>query len=208
MRQLIVTCLLAAAGTLPASAQTPGHAVQSALESLTGGFGGCGGIDAVRDTVIPQFPGVRFIRGTCVLEHGDSTSAIVALDGDSVLYLLASRDAFNFLVDRHPPPLLDSVTVTGYARLALELAGLADAYTHIVRTWAELPTAVRALRTQSDEQPVMINHQPGSSTWQVTAWASGPCYEGNYFEVFHVDLNRGRLVFAKQTVLQACQEEP
>jgi hypothetical protein len=103
--------------------QTPGTAVDTALAVLTGGLGGCTTERQLTPYTTRFFPAVRFTRAQCVLEHGDSATAIVGLDADSVLYLLASTTDFNFLVARHPAVGLDSASALSYAYTALELSG-------------------------------------------------------------------------------------
>jgi hypothetical protein len=115
-----------------ARAQSPGRAVNAALEALTGGPAGCWGPVEMKDTTFAYFPGVRFIRRYCNGEHGNPRSGIVALDSDSVLYLFDSEQALNFLVARHPMQALDSTTALQYAPVALELAGVASGHSKVV----------------------------------------------------------------------------
>jgi len=183
-----------------AGAQTPGSAVPAALHSLTYGAGGCWDSLTIRDTIIEYFPGVRFFRGYCALEHGDPTSAIVALDRDSVLYLLASQESFDFLVDRHPPPPLDSAHALAYARAALELSGHVSVYAHMITDWAGLPDrAKQATQWRAHEPFLMVAR---NAFWQVWLFTATTCLDGMYVTRHRLDLFRsGRLLAASDTVV-------
>jgi hypothetical protein len=139
-----------------AAQNSPGTAIPDALRSLTSGFGGCGEAPTLHDTTFQYFPLVRFIRGYCTLEHGDPASAIVAIDSDSVLYLLGSVDAFRFLVQRHPPPAVDSADLMAYVQVALELSGRTSAYDTLVRDFSQLPDSLRVVMVERGRKPLLI----------------------------------------------------
>jgi hypothetical protein len=72
---------------------------------------------------IDFFPGVRFWRGFCVAEHGDSVFPTAARDGAGNVFLLDSPAGFEFLRRRNAPVGLDSASVVLYAATAALLAG-------------------------------------------------------------------------------------
>jgi hypothetical protein len=123
--------------------QSPGRAIGAALQAMTSGGGGCDDMSSVQPFQLPYFPAVQFYRGHCVREHGDSTTAVVALDADSVLYMLGSLEALRFLEARHPPRALDSAGAVAYVHAALELTGQATGYARLVRSPGELPAGLR-----------------------------------------------------------------
>src|SRR3954463_2225380 len=130
---LSVGALAAVLAVGRAEGQSPSAAIPQALRALTRGFGGCLGDVASRDVQLSFFPDVHFVRGTCVLEHGDTTTALVGLDRDSVLYLASSVQTLKFLVLRHPPTKLDGTNVVAYTQQALEVAGLASGEARLLR---------------------------------------------------------------------------
>jgi hypothetical protein len=159
-------------------AQSPGHAIPAALQSLTH----CWDELKVRDTSFSYFPGVRFIRGYCTGEHGDAMSGIVALDSDSVLYLFASSESLRFLLARHPIAPLDSTGVLAYAPVALELSGQSSGHSRRIANASEagpgLRRALRGIRgTAWLIQPLGL---PRPTAWSVFFGRREPAYEGHH----------------------------
>ena len=58
-----------------AEGQSPGAAIPQALRALTEGFGGCFGDIPSRSVELSYFADLRFVRGKCVLEHGQAATA-------------------------------------------------------------------------------------------------------------------------------------
>ena len=116
---------------------------------------------------VPFFPAVRFTRGVCILEHGDSAAAFVGIDTDRVLYLLDSKTAFNFLVARHPPRGLKATNVLRYAYTALELSGNITGRSPVT-TFADLPAAARDTVRRKIVQLAQVEPLGGGRMWRVT----------------------------------------
>jgi hypothetical protein len=174
----------------PVRAQTPGSAIPDALRSLLGEL--CWTPTKVDTTRIDFFPAVRFSRGTCNDEHGDQRHAIVGLDSDSVFYLLASEQSFNFLVDRHP--LKKPIAATGvlsYAQIVLELSGQSGPRPRFAQSWNDLPLAARDSARNYSVQPVQI-HRSGRF-WQLRVFTVLEGVFGPYIDGFDVSFDeRGR----------------
>ena len=187
---------------IPSAGQSPGAAIPAALRSLTSGPGGCLEAPVSKDIPLAQFSGVRFVRGYCVLEHGDSTTAIVALDGDSVLYLLSSNDAFRFLVTRHSPPAIDSSGALAYAGVALELSGHISGHAQVLTDWKNVPDTVRSLLHLKKNQPFLVLTQGEGHVWDVFLTTVEPGYYGPYYVNHEAHfLNTGYLLFVRDTLL-------
>ncbi len=174
---ILVALCIGVVGTV--RGQSPSYAVESALETLTGGVGNCVNDVVIKDTTIAYFPRVRFIRRYCTAEHGNPASGIVALDSDSVLYLLGSTDALAFLLARHPIRQLDSASVLLYAPVALELTGVASGYSRIVRDPREggdkLVTALNGRSWQ-----VIPMGIPRATEWALRFGRVEPAYQGQW----------------------------
>jgi hypothetical protein len=151
-----------------ANAQSPGVAVPTALAVRHSGFGGCTGPLEFTPASSPFFPEVRFTRSRCVLEHGDPVTSIVGLDADSVLFLLASTDAFNFLVARHPPVRLDSTTLVSYALSALEFTGIISAGETLISKAEQLPSGARDSSWVKAGVLPVVRPEAGGQLWHVT----------------------------------------
>ena len=118
-----------------------GAVVDQALEAQLGGPGACAPITR-RDTARSQFfPDVRLVLGSCEQDGAEGT-ALVGIDGAGIVYLLASRPAFNFLLTRHPPRGLDSGTVIAYALDALTMSGLVEPGATALETVNDIPSSV------------------------------------------------------------------
>jgi len=128
----------------------------------------------------------------------------VGLDSDSVLYLLGSEEAFNFLVDRHPPPRLDSAGVLNYARLALELTGRVSVYARLLTSWDDLPASARLVVTWSEHRPSLILSQAAAQYWQLWLFTVAPCFQGKFVQLHQVELAHGRIVHVTDTLVQGC----
>ena len=174
---MILAAIAATGGGL--HAQSPGRAIPDALRSLTHGFGGCGDEPSVSRLDIAFFPSVRFFRGVCVLEHGDSTSATVGIDSDSVLYLLGSTGDFKFLVDRHPPVGLDSTTVLPYIRTGLELVGAIPSEARLIASWDVLPDSIRGV-IQPKGKPIYVAPIVAGRGWSGVVYTATPGYHGDF----------------------------
>jgi len=145
-------------------AQSPGSAIGQALQAALAHW--CWAPPSTQALTLVQFPGVRFVRGSCPDEHDDLFTATVAIDADSVLYLLTSKDAFNFLVTRHPlTRALDSADVREFALLALQLSGYIGPGARLVARWQDLSEAMQDSARRSNVDPVYIGHQWGE--WQL-----------------------------------------
>jgi len=189
--------------TAPLPAQSPGAAIPTALRVATSRPGGCSLAPDLSTARIAAFPEVRFTRGHCVLEHGDPVTSIVGLDADSVLYLLSSKDDFNFLVARHPPAPLDSAVVIAYALVALELSGATSGGSTQITRPEQLPAMARDSIWARSDRLVSVSPSMGGRMWRVTLLIRG---ERGYYEppvvlhtlVLHTD---GRLLFAETRIL-------
>lgn len=201
-RALILSIVLLGATATEGAAQSPGAALPDALASLVGGPGGCFGDLTPVDTTVAFFPGVRFARAYCSAEHGDSISAVVALDSDSVLYLLGSEDAFNFLVHRHHPVGLDSTSALAYARLGLEFTGHATGYASVVTSWTGIPAAARAGLNVGHDKWLYIYHPDPRSGWDVHFGRIEHGYDGPYYYSNYVSIERdGKIFLAKDSLV-------
>lgn len=203
---IVLVAIAAALSARLATAQSPSRAVPEALQALTGGKYGCWTPMEIRDTTIGYFPGVRFIRGYCTGEHGDPKSGIVAIDGDSVLYLFSSQEALDFLLLRHHIPPLDSTTVLAYSAVALELTGHANAYSRrITAADSASPALRRALRwLRGRSASIIPMGQPNPVEWQVHFGRSEPGFDRRYEYVTEVWIGRdGRATVMKDSLVTA-----
>ena len=162
---------------MAAAAQSPGRVIPDALRSLTHGYGGCSGDAPIARVEIEFWPNVQFFRTECVLEHGDSMSAIVGIDSDSVLYLLASDDAFKFLMDRHPPAPIDSGRFLQFTKMALELTGRITGQARLLQAWSDLPDSV--LSRLDPQGPALWYSRQGKG-WVGTLYSASPGYYGAF----------------------------
>jgi hypothetical protein len=169
----IVACALTG---MEARAQSPGVAIPDALSALTAGPSGCLQAPVGESTRLSFFPGVAFVRGSCIREHGDSTTVLVGIDRDSVLYL-ASREALNLMIVRHPPRGIGEASVVAYARQALEIAGLESGKATLVHSLKELPSEARDTLATLDP-PLAEVQRVGSGTWRLVMTFREP---GGYY---------------------------
>lgn len=132
-----------------AEGQSPSVAIPQAMRAMTEGFGGCLGQITTRSVELSFFADVHFVRGKCALEHGDTTTALVGIDRDSVLYLASSVETLRFLVLRHPPKKLDSASAVAYAQQALEAAGLESGESTLLRSPEDVPAYARQAVTSA-----------------------------------------------------------
>ena len=192
--------VLATAANLPT--QPTDAVVSQALRVMTARFGGCFEKPVETSARIEFFVAVSFTRGTCEMEHGDTVSAIVGRDRGGVLHLLSSRDAFNFLVARNPPPPLDSTNVVRYALIALELTGYGRIGALLERL-EDVPGA--ALDSVNRHRPPLtwINSRPNGRVWQVhfVTVAKGGSYRPSVARHELVLMGDGELVSVKTTIL-------
>jgi hypothetical protein len=112
--------------------------VQDGLLAQAGGPGGCVSLLKVDSVRARFFPDVRIIRGTCILEHGDTFSANVAVDTRGTLFLLDSPSAFRFLLRRHPAVGIDSASMVDYARIGLVYSGFVRSDAQLVDDVTEI----------------------------------------------------------------------
>jgi hypothetical protein len=184
--------LLVAGGPAVAVGQSPGHAIPDALRSLTHGFGGCFADGPISRVEIEFWPTVEFFRTECVLEHGDSASAIVGIDSDSVLYLLASDEAFKFLMDRHPTVAIDSGNFLPFIRTALELTGRIPSQARLLRAWSDLPDSVVS---RIKPQGRVLWYGQRAKVWTGTVYTASAGYYGDFVTSHEIVLlPGGRLV--------------
>jgi hypothetical protein len=180
-----------------AKAQSPGVAIPAAFNSMIGRW--CKSRLALSDTTVTTFSSVRFVQARCNNEHDEALWAIVGLDADSVLYLLASDNAFNFLVARHPPALLkEEAAVVAYAQTAMILAGYGTPNDRLVTTWTELPVAARDSAQKVAVRPVQVVRS-GGSWWDLRIFLRGESAWGPTVRCFDVIVeSNGRLVLARK----------
>jgi hypothetical protein len=164
----------------------------TALNSLTPA---CWGEMREADTTVAFFPGVRFVRGYCLGEHGDPRSGAVAADDDGVLYLLSSTSSFNFLVRRHAPAGLDSTSVLTYARLALEFTGHANGHARVLVSWRGVPDTARRPLNVGQDRPLFVSSHSPRGGWEVYFATVEPGYDRSYFSRNHVSVERDGRVF-------------
>jgi hypothetical protein len=150
-----------------AEGQSPSAAIPQAMRAMTEGFGGCLGQVATRSVALSYFADVRFVRGTCVREHGDPTTALVGIDSDSVLYLASSLETLKFLAFRHPPQKLDSASVVAYARQALEVAGLESGESTLLRSLEDVPDYARKSVQKGATPLISVHGFFGNNAWDV-----------------------------------------
>jgi len=199
---------LIAIATAPASvgAQSPGHAVADALRSVINRPGGCFEEPTISRVAIEFFPQVQFFRTECVREHGDSTSALVALDADSVLYLLVSDASFKFLMDRHPPGPVDSGTFVAFTKTALEMTGRIEAQARIITTWSELPDSlIHDIQPQGEP----LSFFPlGHGAWEGVVHTASPGYYGDFVVRHDVLLLPGNLFLSQDSLVYRPARHP
>lgn len=192
--------LLAGAGKI--QAQAPGRALMDALRSQTATPGGCRESPDTATVAISFYPGVRFTRGTCTLEHGDPTSAIVGVDGDSVLYLLGSLSSLRFLERRHPPVGGDSALVR-YAMTALELTGNIPVQGARIVRRSDVVPAVRLLLPPDGRLLAIFHRGRDRRLTTVVVHTLTPGFDGPSVDRFEVDIMDGRVIFVTRTPLSS-----
>jgi len=161
-----------------AEAQSPSAAIPQAMRAMTTGFGGCLGQVTTRSVELSFFSDVHFVRAACVREHGDSTTALVGIDSDSVLYLASSVETLKFLVLPHPPKELDSASAVVYAQQALEVAGLVSGEATLLRSPEEVPDYVRKSVRKAATPLIAVNPIFGGAAWDVDMTFREPGYYG------------------------------
>ena len=172
-----VLLLLAVTGVACAApARNDADVVRDALRAQVSGPGGCRGMDAPSVSSYRFFPGVRFYRGLCAREHGDTVGAIVGIDTATVPFLLSSLGAFRFLRLRHPPVGVDSSTAVEYAFSALVFSGELGAQAALVQKREDVPAAnLAAAGVKRDELLIsgVQSFSHGVRIVWVTAWTQG-----------------------------------
>ena len=139
----------------------------------------------MESVAVPWFPDVRFQRGICRDEHGDQLSALIALDSDSVLYLLNSAESFNFLVQRHPLRVsVDSSQALAYARTVLELSGQVGPSARLVNRWQDFPSAAQDSARRFSSAPFHKGHQ--GEVWSLRLFTIEEGVFGPYIKGFDV----------------------
>lgn len=134
-------CLLA---TCVAGCSRPARddVIEQALLAKTSGFGGCDTISRVVKSERAQYPGVTFVQGTCVAEHGDTISTTVATDGAEQLFLLDSPSSFYFMLRMHPAAPVARDQAVGRVVEALQMMGISRASDSVVATSAAIPDSI------------------------------------------------------------------
>lgn len=115
--------LLFAPAILAAAQSTTPPAIQTALRAELAGPGMCFAVSSAAAPISEFFDELRFYRGVCRSEHGDSMSAIVARDSAGLMYLLDSPSGWRFLLSMHPPNSSRMTRPREYAAAALEMQG-------------------------------------------------------------------------------------
>jgi hypothetical protein len=194
--------ILVLVATTKLPAQTSAAAVTQALRVMTAGFGGCFEKPVEESARLEFFAPVAFTRGTCEREHGDTISRIVGVDRGGVLHLLSSRDAFNFLVARNPPPPLDSTNVVRYALIALEMSGYGGVGALLERI-EDVPRAALDSVRRYNPPLTWINSRPNGRVWQVhfVTVAKGGYYRPSVARHELVLMGDGELVSVRTTLL-------
>jgi hypothetical protein len=104
-----------------------GPDVTSELRNATlaagGGPGGCVEPGNLAQTPNRFFAGISLYEGSCVMEHGDSFSVLLASDSVGRVLILDSPSAFRYLLKTHHPMGIGDSTVGEFARLALVMSG-------------------------------------------------------------------------------------
>jgi hypothetical protein len=173
--------------------------VVEALQAQLGGPSGCRVPPMVDDLAVSYFPTVHFVRGRCVAEHGDTANALAATDGDGVIYLLDSRGAFSFLIQRHPPQELDTTTVIDFARTALVMMGLAPLDARVISGPDDLPDSVlEALGRGGHPLPATRLLDTRASAWIASLTLASPDKLSNFW--LTVDRNTGAVVQSETTL--------
>lgn len=116
--------------------------VRAALGAELHGFGGCDTIVVEPAQPIGYSRDLRFVRGSCTLEHGEASEAFVALDKQGQVFLLGTRAGFAFMIALHPSPALDSSAVLHYAAGAVRLQGAALNAPRLVMQASTLPDSL------------------------------------------------------------------
>jgi hypothetical protein len=205
---VIVDALLTLVVPFALGAQAPEAAIPTALRVLTSGPGGCG-VDPERTpAAVGFFPAVRFTRGSCILEHGDSAIAIVGMDSSHVLYLLDSKKAFNFLAASHPPSGLGAANVLSYAYTALALSGTIIGTVPVTK-YTELPAAARETVRRKVERLTQVE-AVGGHWWHVTVVtrAAGGYYQPSFwYHELDID-DSGQVEFGEPKLLWSDPRHP
>jgi hypothetical protein len=154
----------------PAQASRPGLASQrshyaDAFLARFGAWGGCGDVGVI-DTVANEYiASAVLIRGRCVAEHGDTLSALIAVDTAGHVFLQNSVTDLAYLLRRHPLRRGVAASSVEYALFALKLSGTVPPAATLVRTYGDLPPAVReAARASGFTQPLSRVLSSGSTS--------------------------------------------
>ena len=169
----VITMLTLAVDRVAAAQAPATDPAHDALLAQVSGLGGCAELEGVDTLAVPFFPDVRFIEGRCTLEHGGLARPMVAVDGTGLVYPLDAPTMFEFLVRRHPPHRLDTITAVGYAALAARLSGVLPGDAKVARRPGEIPHSVWRLAriAASDVHPsgILQTLQNGARV-EVLAW--------------------------------------
>ncbi len=198
---LLVGCRTAMAQN-DASSVRDTDLIHDALMARVSYPSGCEAFDWVDTFSNPYFPGVQFVRGSCLQRHGARTSAVVATDSAHVVYVLGSDSGIRFLMRRHPVSSIDSANALGYTRLLLEMRGETSAADQIVTSMDEVvPDAIAKLRaslgTKLLTRVTGVVHGRTGDVIFLTITAQGP----NLLRRFEVTVNPDGAISYRRTIL-------
>lgn len=142
-----------------------------------GGVGGCDSIDYRETRHYDLHPGLTFVEGTCVREHGDTARGIVAVDSAGQVYLLNNPSGLEFMLRVHPAKPLGRAQALDYVASALAMMGAINLGDTVVPFSAAIPDSVlmRAGVTRSelmDSSRVLRELSRGYEV-AVTTWGPG-----------------------------------
>lgn len=141
---MIVILLASGCRTAQSDNPTPGpdmHQVRKGLFAKTGFY--CPQTEFPRQILLDAFPRTRFYEAECQSEHGDSTSAVVAIDSQGTLNLLDSGASFNMLLGVDTPPASARERLMEYAHLAVRLSGKAEWHSRLAFERSDIPAESR-----------------------------------------------------------------
>jgi hypothetical protein len=194
MKRSLLILGLVFAGTSQGRAQ--GLPILDGLRAQVQHMGGCMSDPDTASFRSPFYPTVRFVRGTCTLEHGDPTSGVVAVDSDGVFLLLGTEEGFRFLELRHPPIGVDSASAVDYVMTALELSGSISSQAQHLIDLADAPLEARKRITPS---PRLTSISAANHRLRVGLYVRVPLYESAGVDRWEVVVGKAGTVMLGRT---------